>query len=185
PAITIVPGYRPGILARTLEMHLDYYYPRTGWAREFEAALSIGLGDLLNRLDKPVNQVWSAILTTPAPDPQTPAVERMVGVVYIDGESSGKAGVARLRAFIVDGSARGLGVGNKLFAAAMEFVRRTGFRECELSTLRDLTVARGLYEREGFQETGETWFEGFGKGVMELGYVWRRQEKDGAGVVVA
>jgi GNAT superfamily N-acetyltransferase/DNA-binding MarR family transcriptional regulator len=178
PAISIVAGYRPGILARTLEMHLDYYYPRNGWGREFEAALSTGLGDLLKRLDRPMNQVWSAVLTTPAQGGLgAPAVERTVGVVYVDGEYSGREGVARLRAFIVDDSARGLGAGKKLFAAAMAFVRESGFRECELATQRSLTVARKLYEREGFQETSESWFEGFGKGFMEMMYVWRRDDE--------
>lgn len=174
PAVAIVPGYRVGILARTLEMHLDYYYPRNEWAREFEAALSTGLGDLLKRLDKPVNQVWSAVMTVPSENPHVPPVERIVGVVYIDGESSGKEGVARLRAFIVDESTRGQGVGKKLMGAAMAFVRDTRFRECHLSTLRSLTTARRLYESEGFEEVGEVWFEEFGKGVMELRYVWRR-----------
>ncbi len=177
PLVTIVSGYRPGILARTLEMHLDYYYPRNGWGREFEAGLSTSLGDFLTRLDKPVNQVWAAILRTPAQEPQAPPVERIVGVVYVDGENSGQEGVARLRAFIVDESARGLGVGKKLLGAAMEFVKKTGFCECHLSTLRELTVARRLYEREGFKEAGEKWFEGFGKGVMQLAYVWRRLDE--------
>ena len=176
-AVAILPGYRPGILARTLEMHLDYYYPRNGWGREFEANLSTSLGDFLTRLDKPVNQVWAAMLRTPAQQPQAPSVERIVGVLYIDGDISGHEGVARLRAFIVDESARGLGVGKKLLGAAMEFVKETGFRECHLSTLRDLTIARRLYEREGFKEAGENWFEGFGKGIMRMAYVWRRLDE--------
>jgi ribosomal protein S18 acetylase RimI-like enzyme len=177
PTIAIVPGYRPGILARTLEMHMEYYYPRYEWGCQFEAGLSSSLGNFLTRLDKPVNQVWAAVLTTPGRDPQTPPVERVVGVVYVDGENSGVDGVARVRAFIVDESTRGLGVGKKLLGAAMAFVRQTGFRECHLSTLRSLTVARGLYEREGFKEAGEKWFEGFGKGVYQLAYVWRRSDE--------
>ncbi|SPQ18900.1 b625c5f3-254b-4ea6-aa3d-ce0a1fce5bb8 [Thermothielavioides terrestris] len=172
PTVSIVPGYRPGILARTLQMHLDYYYPTERWGREFEAVLSTTLGDLLARLDKPVNQVWSAVMATPGLDPEASPAEHIVGVVYVDGECSGKEGVARLRCFIVDGQARGLGIGAKLLSAAMEFVRRSGFRECQLTTMRKLTAARRLYEREGFKEAGETWFEGFGKGVMELKYVW-------------
>jgi ribosomal protein S18 acetylase RimI-like enzyme/DNA-binding MarR family transcriptional regulator len=174
PVVAIIPGYRPGVLARTLEMHLDFYYPKNGWGREFEVSLSNGLGDLLKRLDKPVNQVWSAVVSTPAQDPRVSPVERVVGVVYVDGECFGVEGVARLRAFIVDGSTRGLGVGKKLLGAAMEFVKEVGFRECHLSTLRSLTVARRLYESVGFEEAGEVWFEEFGKGVMELKYVWRR-----------
>ncbi|KAL1841505.1 hypothetical protein VTJ49DRAFT_6996 [Mycothermus thermophilus] len=198
-AITIAPGYRPGILARTLEMHLDYYYPRNGWGRQFEAVLSTGMGDLLKRLDRPVNQVWSAVLSAPAPV-QTPAptenptplpapagegplpataaalAERIVGVVYIDGECTGEDGVARLRCFIVDESVRGTGVGRKLLNEAMEFVKRVGFRECRLSTMRSLAAARRLYESVGFVEAGEEWFEEFGKGAWEMKYVWRRPD---------
>jgi GNAT superfamily N-acetyltransferase/DNA-binding MarR family transcriptional regulator len=179
PTVAIFPGYRPCVLARTLEMHLEYYHPRNGWGREFEAGLSQGLGNLLERLDKPVNQVWSAVLTTPARDARAAATERIVGVVYIDGECSGKEGVARLRAFIVDDSARGLGVGRKLLAAAMEFVRETGFRECHLTTARELTVARRMYENAGFEQAGEAWFEGFGNGFMQITYIWRRPDEPG------
>jgi ribosomal protein S18 acetylase RimI-like enzyme len=155
-------------------MHLDFYHPREGWGREFEAGISKALGDFLARLDRPVNQVWSAIMTVPAKDAQSPPVERIVGTVYIDGECSNKEGAARLRFFIVDESARGLGIGGKLMRAAMAFVKESGFRECHLSTLRSLTVARSLYEKEGFKEVGQTWFEGFGKGFTELKYVWHR-----------
>ncbi|KAL2128936.1 hypothetical protein VTI74DRAFT_8460 [Chaetomium olivicolor] len=176
PSISIIPGYRPGILARTLEMHLDFYYQTEGWGREFEAALSKGLGDLLARLDKPVNQVWSAILRNPAQDSKAPPMERIVGVVYVDGEYYGKGDIARLRCFIVDTSTRGMGVGKQLLRAAMGFVREKGFRQCQLTTMRKLNAARRLYEREGFKEAGEQWFEGFGKGVMELTYVWNRPD---------
>ncbi|KAL2269934.1 hypothetical protein VTJ83DRAFT_2118 [Remersonia thermophila] len=196
-AITIVPGYRPGILSRTLEMHLDFYYPRNGWGRQFEAVLSTSMGDLLKRLDRPVNQVWSAVWSAPSPAPSPTPVptptppkapaERIVGVVYVDGECTGEDGVARLRCFIVDESVRGRGVGRRLLNEAMEFVRRVGFRECRLSTMRSLTAARRLYESVGFVEAGEYWFEDFGKGVWEMKYVWRRSDdpavvdKDGLG----
>ncbi len=174
--VDIVAGYRPGILARTLEMHMDYYYPRYEWAREFEAELSADLAGLLRRLDKPVNQVWSAVLKTPGRSPQEPPVEKVVGMVYIDGEYGAGESMARLRAFIVDESTRGFGVGKRLLGAAMDFVKETGFRECELTTLESLTVARRMYEREGFREHSQQWYEGFGKGIMQITYFWRRPE---------
>lgn len=174
--VDIVPGYRPGILARTVEMHMDYYYPRYEWARDFEAALSADLADLLRRLDRPVNQVWSAVLKTPGRSPQEPVVEKVVGMVYIDGECGAEEPVARLRAFIVDESTRGFGVGKRLLGAAMEFVKEMGFHTCKLTTLESLAVARRMYEREGFKEHSQRWFEGFGKGIMEITYLWRREE---------
>ncbi|KAK3906849.1 hypothetical protein C8A05DRAFT_40397 [Staphylotrichum tortipilum] len=174
--VDIVAGYRPGILARTLEMHMDYYHPRYDWGREFEAELSSDLSGLLRRLDRPCNEVWSAVLKTPARSPQEHHVEKMVGMVYIDGECGAGEGVARLRAFIVDESTRGLGVGKRLLGAAMDFVKEMGFRECKLTTLESLTVARKLYEREGFRRHSQGWFEGFGKTIMEITYLWRREE---------
>ncbi|GAB1311142.1 hypothetical protein MFIFM68171_01352 [Madurella fahalii] len=173
--VTIVPGYRPGILGRTLEMHLDYYPPITGWGREFEASLAKDIGDLLTRLDRPANQVWSAVLATPSErDPQVPPVERIIGVVYVDGECVGEEGVARLRCFIVDDSTRGLGAGGKLLAAAMGFVREMGFRECQLSMIPSATVAKKMYEKVGFKEAGGRWVDAFGKGFMSMDFVWRR-----------
>ncbi|KAK4188364.1 hypothetical protein QBC35DRAFT_514828 [Podospora australis] len=154
PAVAIVPGYRPGILGRTIEMHLDFYNKALGGA------------------------VWAAVMQTPGKD-KTAALsssppERIVGVVYIDGESSGQEGVARLRAFIVDDCTRGLGVGKKLFGAAMEFVREVGFKECLLTTAMSLTVARKMYEAEGFEKINEVWYDGWLKGVLSIEYRWSR-----------
>lgn len=174
PTVSLVPGYRPGILARSVEMHIEYYYPRYGWGRKFEVILSTSLGNVLDRLDNPVNQVWSAMATTPSAEPGAPPQERTVGVIYVDGECPGRPGVARLRGFIVDGSARGLGAGKKLLDAAMKFVKDSGFSECFLTTQVYLTVARKMYEKEGFVKVNEEWYEGFGPGTQQVTYVWHR-----------
>ena len=166
PELNIVPGYLPGILARTLEMHMDYYAPIYGWGAPFEAGFGHSLKTLIERLDQPVNHAWSAVLKTPdSPKP------RIVGTIFVNGESCG-VGVAKLRAFIVDSEVRGLGAGRKLFNAAMDFIRSVGFTECRLETFRALTVARKLYEGEGFKVVREYWPEGYTKGVQEVEYVW-------------
>ncbi|KAK3362784.1 acyl-CoA N-acyltransferase [Lasiosphaeria hispida] len=174
PAVEIVAGYRPGILGRTLDMHLEFYHKTCGWGITFEAGLASSLSNFLARLDKPMNQVWSAVQMVPAQGPG-PAVERIVGVIYIDGESSEQEGVARLRAFIVDDLVRGLGLGRKLVSAAMAFVRKTGFCRCTLTTLRILSAAIKLYEEEGFREVREMMEGGFSEEpVMVLEYAWSR-----------
>jgi ribosomal protein S18 acetylase RimI-like enzyme len=157
---------------------MDHYSRSHGFGPKFEGGLATGIGDLVKRLDRPVNEVWSAVITAPQIQPRDGAVvvERIVGVVYVDGECSGQEGVARLRCFIVDESARGLGVGRKLLDAAMEFVREKGFRECQLSTLSSLTTARSMYEKAGFKPVGEKWLDTFEKGTMSVDYAWRRPE---------
>ncbi|KAK0703810.1 acyl-CoA N-acyltransferase [Lasiosphaeria miniovina] len=167
-AVTIVPGYLPGILGRLLEMHMAYYSREYNWGSVFEAGLGAAMSNLLTRLDHPRTQAWSAVQGG-----------RIVGTVAIDGQYPGyDPDVARVRAFIVDESTRGLGVGRKLMAAAMQFLRDVGFRECRLSTMRSLTVARAMYEKEGFRIFSETWTNRFGNGHMEMEYLWRR---DGGG----
>ncbi|KAK3945278.1 acyl-CoA N-acyltransferase [Diplogelasinospora grovesii] len=192
--VTIVRGYRPDVLGRCLEMHLDYYSKAKGWGCAFEAGLAGTLSNLLTRLDKPINEVWSAVQYNPALQ-----MERIVGVIFVDGEylpssqgggrvpaqggeqqggkgelsEKGGERAAHLRAFIVDESARGLGVGRKLLHAAMEFVRdEVGFSECHLFTMRSLSQARGMYEKQGFREVGEEWTDRYGNGTVVIEYVW-------------
>ena len=166
--VRIVAGYRPGILGHTIQLHMDYYWRSDGWGAAFEAEFSAAMSGLMTRLDRPMNGAWSAVETT------AEGKEVTLGTIFVDGESRGEEGVASLRAFVLDESAHGLGLGRKLFDAAMEFVRRTGFRECRLNTMRSLTVARRMYERAGFQEVREYVHEKYGKPTMVMEYTWKR-----------
>ena len=177
PTIKIVTGYIPGLLGRTLEMHATYYSALVGWGQKFEADLGTGISDLIRRLDNPLNQAWSVVRTTPYNHPK----ERIEGVIFVDGEKQGEEGVARIRAFILDESVRGLGLGKRLVEEAMRFVRETGFRECRLQTMRILTPAIRLYEREGFVEVGEEWETHWGGGHMALHFTWWRERDLGGG----
>ncbi|KAK0666255.1 acyl-CoA N-acyltransferase [Cercophora samala] len=167
--VEIVPGYQPGILGRAVEMHMEYYWPEYKWGREFETVFTEGMLDLLKRIGNGKgNQVWAAVMKQPGEK------DRIVGTVFIDGEITGKEGVAKLRAFIVDEEARGLGAGKKLLRAAMDFVIDEGFRQCELTTSKLLIVARKMYEAEGFKPMGEYWYGGWLEGVCSMEYLWER-----------
>ncbi|KAK4197765.1 acyl-CoA N-acyltransferase [Triangularia verruculosa] len=142
----------------------EFYFPLYGWGREFETVFTEGLLDLMKRIGNGRrNQAWSAVLRQPGKK------DRIVGTVFIDGEVSGEEGVARLRAFIVDEEARGLGAGRLLLKAAMEFVKGEGFEKCVLTTSKGLDVARRMYEGVGFREQGEFWGEGWIKGIPLYG----------------
>ncbi len=71
----------------------------------------------------------------------TDGKERIIGTIFVDAEDLGEEGVSHLRAFIMDDTARGLGLGRRLFDAAMDFVRDSSAHECRLTTMRTLTVA--------------------------------------------
>jgi ribosomal protein S18 acetylase RimI-like enzyme len=148
-----------------------------GWGFEFETGLGTTLIEVANRLHHPLNQAWSAVETISPQTPELPAAERILGTIFIDGQA-GKEGTAKLRAFIVDDSARGLGLGRKLMNAAMSFVIKSGFSECRLTTMRSLFAARKLYEQMGFTEVAEVKKLIWGVEVMELEYCWTRPDSE-------
>jgi ribosomal protein S18 acetylase RimI-like enzyme len=169
--LRIEPGYRPGFLARTLQMHLDFYNPILGWGRVFETSLAKGFGDLIDRLEQnPDNQIWAAVQ-----EPVVPGeTERIVGTILLDAEDLGEQGTAHIRGFIMDEDARGLGVGKKLLAAVMDFVELRGFDKVVLFTMGSLAAAVYLYRSVGFVLECEEEKVLWGKQVLEQRFVWRR-----------
>ncbi len=166
--VRIVSGYRPGILGRTLEMHLAYYSRVAGWGSSFETSLAVDMAGLVGRLDRPPNEAWSAVQTLPGG-----AEERIVGTIFIDGEIPGQPGVAHLRCFIVDERVRGLGVGRRLLDVAMAFVRQTGVGQVVLWTMAGLLAACRLYEQAGFEMVLETEVAKWGQTAVLRQYSWR------------
>lgn len=159
PAIEIVEGYRPGLIARITEMHALYYAREHGLGRRFESLVAGGLADFCGRLDNRRNAIWTA-----------DAKGRIVGSLAIDGEDLG-AGIAHLRWFILDDGLRGGGVGKRLLDVALAFADERGFAETHLSTFAGLDAARHLYESRGFvlteQHAGTHW----GKELVEQSFV--------------
>ncbi|KAH8886256.1 hypothetical protein GQ53DRAFT_750780 [Thozetella sp. PMI_491] len=178
----IVSGYLPGILGRTVAMHLDYYSgPDFQWGVEFEAGLAKSLSAFIPRLDNPINAAWSAV-----EEHATSGKLDIVGVIFIDGENlnnpdSVPGSIANLKAYIVDESVRGFGLGRKLLDAAMAFVREKGFSECRLWTVKSLAVARRMYEAAGFRAVTEEFSDRYGEGAWVVEYRWQREDEGASG----
>jgi GNAT superfamily N-acetyltransferase len=68
---------------------------------------------------------------------------------------------AQLRILLVDPSARGLGVGQRLVEECLEFARKAGYRRMTLFTVDGLSSAHRIYRAMGFeivrQEAVEMW----------------------------
>lgn len=159
--IRILRGYRPGLISRTLQMHMDFYSRTAGFGLHFETQLAKGLSDLVARLSDPRNAVWTAVMD-----------EQIVGTVYIDGQGMG-SNRAHLRAFIVDDRIRGGGVGRRLLAEAVAFTEEQGFSETHLWTFQGLHAARRLYESVGFALEKEAKGTQWGEQVVEQLFVRR------------
>ncbi|UXS34177.1 winged helix-turn-helix transcriptional regulator [Agrobacterium tumefaciens] len=159
PAIEIVEGYRPGLIARITQMHALYYARTSGFGQRFESVVAEGLASFCNRLENPKNAIWVAMRG-----------QEIIGSVAIDGEDLG-SGIAHLRWFIVDDGVRGGGVGRRLLAAALAFADEKAFAETHLWTFNGLLAARHLYEANGFtcmeEHPGSQW----GSEVLEQRFV--------------
>ncbi|KAJ4180126.1 N-acetyltransferase domain-containing protein [Fusarium falciforme] len=149
--ITIEPGYRPGFLARCLEMHIAFYHPSVHWGLAFETSLAKDFAEIIERLEKnPHNQVWAAVENLPPDENPGVFTQRIVGTLLVDSESLKTTGAAQIRGFIVDERVRGLGIGKKLLAAAMEFIESNGFDKATLYTSDTQDTAVYLYKKAGF-----------------------------------
>lgn len=165
-SITIMRGYRPGLIGTIVTLHAETYSRWVGFGRAFECRVATELADFVARPDHPRSALWHATLS-----------DRIVGSIAIDGEDLG-AGTAHLRWFIVDPTVRGAGLGRQLLRHALDFVDRAAFDETRLWTLQGLDAARSLYQRTGF--TLETEYQGdqWGRAIAEQTYVRRRSVAD-------
>ncbi|MCC6612642.1 MAG: GNAT family N-acetyltransferase [Anaerolineae bacterium] len=132
-------GYTPGALGRITELHGDYYARHWDLGLYFEAKVATELAAFMNRFDAARDGAWFAHVDG-----------RIAGAVFIDGARAADEG-ARLRWFILDEAYQGLGLGNRLMDAAMDFCREQRFRRVYLTTFAGLTAARHLYEKHGFR----------------------------------
>ncbi|CAM3306694.1 hypothetical protein SB6411_02012 [Klebsiella spallanzanii] len=136
--ISILTGYRPGMIGRIAQMHGEYYAKHYGFGHFFESKVAGGLAEFTSRLDTLCNQVWLAVQG-----------EKIVGSVAIDGQDLGD-NEAHLRWFILDDSCRGSGIGRRLLNEAMAFCDSQDFSSVQLWTFSGLNAARKLYESFGF-----------------------------------
>ena len=162
-------GYVPGVLGRTLDMHMRYYSKHSKFGKKFELDLAAALENLLRRIDDPLNEVWTASQGN-----------TIVATIFIDGSNDaepvapGGDRIAHLRAFIVDEGYQGKGIGKMLIDKAMEFVKEKDFIETKLWSFKGLDAARSLYERSGFVLTEERLGTRWGEEVTEQLFIRRR-----------
>ena len=154
-ALSVIEGYRPGLIGQIVTLHAQLYGRWAGFGHAFECKVATELAAFVTRLDRSVNGIWHI-----ARD------DRVIGSIAIDGEDLGDR-CAHLRWFIVDSGCQGSGNGKTLLHHALDFVDQSGFGETRLWTLKGLDAARSLYERTGFTITEE--YEGgqWGKKVIE------------------
>ena len=151
-------GYCPGLLARIVGAHMDYYAPAWGFGAPFETKVASELSAFLSRYDPARDFLESRFDPTGA----------LAGSLTVDGIAGDDQHTgAHLRWFITAASARGRGVGRSLMQRAMAFCDDRGYRRVVLTTFAGLDAARHLYEGHGFRLIREVPVDQWGGGVRE------------------
>lgn len=162
--LNIRSGWTPGLIGYTAATHARYYAREWGFGPIFEAKVAGGMADFVARYDPSRDALlWAAI------------DGEIAGTITIDGSDPAlPKGQAHLRWFIVSDSARGLGVGRRLFNAALSHLEEAGFPSCYLTTFAGLDPARRLYESAGFVLREEAEGDNWGTRVTEQMFMLER-----------
>ena len=133
--------------------HGALYAQEYGYDRTFEGLVASLVGDFVARFDPAREGCWIA-----EKDGAT------VGSIFLVRKSQH---VAKLRLFIVDPAARGLGIGARLVDECVRFARQAGYRKITLWTHSQLLAARHLYREAGFRLVRKEPVHSFGLDLVD------------------
>jgi len=161
-ATRLTRGYRPGLIAHVIAMHMSYYAPRWGFGALFESKLAQEMGEFHSRYDSGRDLFVTAV----------DANDEIIGSITVDGAATEAEG-AHLRWFIVNETLAGRGIGSVLMESCMTFLKEKGYQRAYLTTFQGLDAARRLYERHGFVLTEERQVDPWSGDVGLQHFEWR------------
>jgi DNA-binding MarR family transcriptional regulator/N-acetylglutamate synthase-like GNAT family acetyltransferase len=129
--------HRPGDLGWLLERHTELYVGEFGWHQKCEGLFAEIVANFARAHDPRREHCWIAERRG----------QRLGSVMLVDaGDRIGK-----LRMLLVEPSARGLGLGERLVAECERFARAAGYRRITLWTQSVLIAARAMYAKRGYR----------------------------------
>jgi len=147
---------KPGDLGEIVRLHGVLYSEEYGLDNTFEAYVAGPLSEFVLSGDVEGQRIWVI-----------ESAGNVVGCIAI--VRSGE-GMGQLRWFLLTPETRGKGLGKRLMGEAVEFSRKSGYRQIILWTFSELVTAIALYRRWGFEKTYEKDHHIWGRDLIEEKY---------------
>ncbi len=170
-AVFGVRAHRAGDMGWVVQRHGALYAQEYGFDAHFEALVAGIVAEFIAHEDPSRERCWIAERDG------TP-----VGCVFLIKVSKK---VGKLRLFLVEPDARGLGIGKRLVDDLLDFARAAGYRKIRLWTQSNLLAARHVYATAGFEKIDEEPHRSFSQDLVGETWELRLDESGSAGRVKA
>lgn len=159
--------HRPGDMGWVVSRHGAIYADEYQWDMRFEALVARLAADFIDRYDAAREACWIA-----ERDGQN------IGCVFLvqardETTQAPLPGTAQLRMLLVEPTARGLGLGQRLVHECERFARMARYERIVLWTNRNLVAARTLYQRAGYRLTASEPHRSYGHDLV--GETWQKE----------
>jgi DNA-binding MarR family transcriptional regulator/N-acetylglutamate synthase-like GNAT family acetyltransferase len=158
-APVVMRSHQPGDMGWIVQRHGLLYAQEYGFDMTFEALVAGVVAKFIEHYDPARERCWIAERNgTPLGCVMLVKATREIG---------------KLRLFLVEPAARGLGIGTRLVDELLIFARSAGYQKIRLWTQRNLLAARHVYAKAGFVEIEEEPHRSFGQDL--IAETWERR----------